>query len=59
MASAVTMDKLRTKLLWKGADLPVAPWVALTRRDVEAGISATTVERIASLGVYCHRCCVS
>lgn len=51
MASAVSMDKLRTKLLWKGANLPVAPWVALTRRDVDAGISSTTVERIASLGL--------
>ncbi|MCT4711027.1 D-alanine--D-alanine ligase [Enterobacteriaceae bacterium H11S18] len=51
MASAITMDKLRTKLLWQGADLPVAPWVALTRRDVEAGITAGTVERIAQLGL--------
>ncbi|MCT4714936.1 D-alanine--D-alanine ligase [Enterobacteriaceae bacterium H18W14] len=51
MASAITMDKLRTKLLWQGADLPVAPWVALTRRDVDAGIAATTVERIAQLGL--------
>jgi D-alanine-D-alanine ligase len=51
MASAITMDKLRTKLLWQGAELPVAPWVALTRRDVEAGITATTVERIAQLGL--------
>jgi D-alanine-D-alanine ligase len=51
MASAITMDKLRTKLLWQGADLPVAPWVALTRRDVEAGIAATVIERIAQLGM--------
>jgi D-alanine-D-alanine ligase len=51
MASAITMDKLRTKLLWQGAELPVAPWVALTRRDVEAGITATTVERISQLGL--------
>ncbi|RKQ39919.1 D-alanine--D-alanine ligase [Enterobacter sp. R1(2018)] len=51
MASAITMDKLRTKLLWQGANLPVAPWVALTRRDVEAGITAATLERIAQLGL--------
>lgn len=51
MASSVSMDKLRTKLLWRGADLPVAPWVALTRRDVETGITATLVERIAQLGL--------
>ncbi|SUB73248.1 D-alanine--D-alanine ligase B [Pluralibacter gergoviae] len=25
------MDKQRSKLLWQGAGLPVAPWVALTR----------------------------
>lgn len=31
MASAISMDKLRSKLLWQGAGLPVAPWVALTR----------------------------
>lgn len=51
MASAVTMDKLRTKLLWQGASLPVAPWVALTRQDIEAGITGTTVEQIAELGL--------
>ncbi|VFS12173.1 D-alanine--D-alanine ligase [Citrobacter koseri] len=27
MASAISMDKLRSKLLWQGAGLPVAPWV--------------------------------
>ncbi len=51
MASAISMDKLRTKLLWQGADLPVAPWVALTRRDAQAGISAATAERITQLGL--------
>lgn len=51
MSSAITMDKLRTKLLWQGASLPVASWVALTRQDVEAGITATTVEQIAELGL--------
>lgn len=50
MASAITMDKLRTKLLWQGASLPVASWVALTRQDVEAGITSTTIEQIAELG---------
>lgn len=51
MASAITMDKLRTKLLWQGASLPVASWVALTRQDVEAGITSTTIEQIAELGL--------
>ncbi|QBH97396.1 D-alanine--D-alanine ligase [Limnobaculum zhutongyuii] len=30
MASALTMDKLRTKLLWQGSNLPVSPYVALS-----------------------------
>ncbi|MDR0805698.1 MAG: D-alanine--D-alanine ligase [Enterobacteriaceae bacterium] len=30
MASALTMDKFRTKLLWQGAKLPVADYVALS-----------------------------
>ena len=40
MASAISMDKLRSKLLWQGAGLPVAPWVALTRKQFDAGLSA-------------------
>lgn len=51
MASAITMDKLRSKLLWQGAGLPVAPWVAVTRSDVEAGIQASVSARIAQLGL--------
>ncbi len=51
MASAISMDKWRTKLLWQGAGLPVAPWVALTRRDAQAGITAATLERITQLGL--------
>ena len=38
MASAISMDKLRSKLLWQGAGLPVAPWVALTRKQFTAGL---------------------
>ncbi|MBK4713967.1 MULTISPECIES: D-alanine--D-alanine ligase [Tenebrionibacter/Tenebrionicola group] len=48
MASAVTMDKLRTKLLWQGAGLPVANAVALNRRD---GFSADAALEIAALGM--------
>lgn len=33
MASAISMDKLRTKLLWQGLGLPVSPYVALTRNQ--------------------------
>ncbi|STL93456.1 D-alanine--D-alanine ligase [Escherichia coli] len=39
MASALSMDKLRSKLLWQGAGLPVALWVALTRAEFEKGLS--------------------
>ncbi|WP_312078817.1 D-alanine--D-alanine ligase [Leclercia sp.] len=51
MASAISMDKLRSKLLWQGAGLPVAPWVALTRRQFEQGLDTNVTERIAALGL--------
>lgn len=51
MASAISMDKLRSKLLWQGAGLPVVPWVALTRREFELGLSDSVNARIAELGL--------
>ena len=51
MASAISMDKLRSKLLWQGAGPPVAPWVALTRREYELGLSDSVNTRIAALGL--------
>ncbi len=51
VASAISMDKLRSKLLWQGAGLPVAPWVALTRREFEQGLDASVADRIAALGL--------
>ena len=51
MASAISMDKLRSKLLWQGAGLPVAPWVALTRGEFELGLSDSVNTRIAALGL--------
>ncbi|HIB8902093.1 TPA: D-alanine--D-alanine ligase [Enterobacter hormaechei] len=51
MASAISMDKLRSKLLWQGAGLPVALWVALTRREYELGLSDSVNTRIAALGL--------
>jgi len=33
MASALTMDKLRTKLCWKGAGLDTPKWFVLTKSD--------------------------
>ncbi len=51
MASAISMDKQRTKLLWKGAGLPVAPWVAFTRLAFEAGITASQLAEVETLGM--------
>ncbi|WNN49203.1 D-alanine--D-alanine ligase [Siccibacter colletis] len=51
MASAIGMDKLRTKLLWQGAGLPVAPWVALTRTQFADGLSQQTQRAIEALGL--------
>ncbi|HFZ8995037.1 TPA: D-alanine--D-alanine ligase [Citrobacter freundii] len=51
MASAISMDKLRCKLLWRGADLPVAPWVALTLTEFKKGLSNEVLNQIAALGV--------
>ncbi|HAH9860141.1 TPA: D-alanine--D-alanine ligase [Escherichia coli] len=51
MASALSMDKLRSKLLWQGAGLPVAPWVALTRAEFEKGLSDKQLAEISALGL--------
>lgn len=51
MASAISMDKLRSKLLWQGAGLPVAPWVALTRSQFEKGLDEELVKQISVLGL--------
>jgi len=51
MASAISMDKLRSKLLWQGAGLPVAPWVALTRKAFEAGLDEAVMAQISALGL--------
>ncbi|KAB8306189.1 D-alanine--D-alanine ligase [Erwinia endophytica] len=51
MASAITMDKLRTKLLWQGCGLPIAPYVAINRQEMDAGLSRETQARIAALGL--------
>lgn len=51
MASAISMDKLRSKLLWQGAGLPVAPWVAVEREAFNAGLSSEAQAQIAALGL--------
>jgi len=51
MASAITMDKLRTKLLWQGRGLPSGKFVWLTRQQHELGLDAATQATIAALGL--------
>lgn len=51
MASAITMDKWRSKLLWQGVGLPVAPYVWINRQQMEAGMDDALVARIAQLGM--------
>ncbi|WP_054178362.1 D-alanine--D-alanine ligase [Trabulsiella odontotermitis] len=51
MASAISMDKLRSKLLWQGAGLPVPPWVALTRSEFANGLADDVKQQITALGL--------
>lgn len=51
MASAISMDKLRSKLLWQGAGLPVAPWVAITRKEFELGLNDQVKQQLTALGL--------
>ncbi|HCW99100.1 MAG: D-alanine--D-alanine ligase [Pantoea sp.] len=51
MASAITMDKLRTKLLWQGRGLPSGRFVWLTREQYQAGLTAETRNAVEALGL--------
>lgn len=51
MASAITMDKLRSKLLWQGRGLPASQCVWLTRQQYEQGLDAETMAAIDALGM--------
>ncbi len=51
MASAITMDKLRSKLLWQGRGLPSGKFVWLTRQQHEQGLDADTNAAIEALGL--------
>ncbi|MHB2095299.1 D-alanine--D-alanine ligase [Pantoea dispersa] len=51
MASAITMDKLRSKLLWQGRGLPAGKFVWLTRQQYEQGLDAAAQASIAALGL--------
>jgi len=51
MASAITMDKLRSKLLWQGRGLPSGKFVWLTRQQHEQGLDADITAAIEALGL--------
>ncbi|CCG88290.1 D-alanine--D-alanine ligase [Erwinia piriflorinigrans] len=51
MASAITMDKLRSKYLWQGCGLPVSPFVALNRDQMDAGLDTQLMADISALGL--------
>jgi len=51
MASAITMDKLRTKLLWQGRGMPSGRFVWLTREQYQAGLTAETRNAVEALGL--------
>ncbi len=51
MASAITMDKLRTKLLWQGRGLPSGKFVWVTRQQYAQGFDDATRQAIEQLGL--------
>lgn len=51
MASALTMDKWRTKLVWQSLRLPIAPYVVLTRAQYNASTSEQLQSACAHLGL--------
>ncbi|WP_368877316.1 D-alanine--D-alanine ligase [Providencia vermicola] len=51
MASALSMDKLRTKQLWEGAGLPVAPYVSLSQFSFSQLTEAKISTLVSHLGL--------
>ncbi|MEQ9860879.1 D-alanine--D-alanine ligase [Pectobacterium cacticida] len=51
MASALTMDKLRTKQVWQAVGLPVSPYVALERRQYSQTTIDTLLAKFTHLGL--------
>ncbi|MBP9643861.1 MAG: D-alanine--D-alanine ligase [Budvicia sp.] len=46
MASALTMDKLRTKLLWQGSNLAVSPYIALNCDQLAQFNAEAVIQRL-------------
>ncbi|MBD2797589.1 D-alanine--D-alanine ligase [Xenorhabdus sp. 18] len=51
MASALSMDKLRTKQLWQGAKLPVSPYVVINFKQFEQLNDSQFKEYVQELGL--------
>lgn len=51
MASALSMDKLRTKQLWEGAGLTVSPYVSLSKFEFSSLKTEKIEELVAYLGL--------
>ncbi|AJJ61298.1 D-alanine--D-alanine ligase [Yersinia aldovae] len=51
MASALTMDKLRTKLVWQASGLPISPYVALNRQQFATLSPEALAAAVAKLGL--------
>ncbi|AOR62427.1 D-alanine--D-alanine ligase [Pectobacterium wasabiae] len=51
MASALTMDKLRTKQVWQAVGLPVSPYVALDRRHYSETAANELLAKFTHLGL--------
>ncbi|BES86248.1 D-alanine--D-alanine ligase [Pectobacterium araliae] len=51
MASALTMDKLRTKQVWQAVGLPVSPYVALDRRQYSETAANELLAKFTHLGL--------
>ncbi len=53
IGSAIGMDKIVTKLIWREAGLPVLPFVAVTRREYAASGNRALVAAARTLGYPC------
>jgi D-alanine-D-alanine ligase len=51
MSSALTMDKFRTKLVWQSLGLPVSPFVALNKKQLDQAGQGALRDKINALGL--------
>ncbi len=51
MSSALSMDKYRSKMLWQSIGLPVAPYIALSRKQYISNGKIVWLDYLSSLGL--------